>query len=46
MDSYATQSSPVHKASLVDAALHSPALLELLDIKLTRPVIGMFNATP
>lgn len=32
-------SSPVHKASLVDPALHSPALLELLEIKLSRPVI-------
>ncbi|KAF7979600.1 hypothetical protein HWV62_41914 [Athelia sp. TMB] len=31
--------SPVHEASLVDPALHSPALLELLEIKLTRPVI-------
>ncbi|EIW84764.1 hypothetical protein CONPUDRAFT_116938 [Coniophora puteana RWD-64-598 SS2] len=34
-----TSSSPIHKASLVDAALHSPALLELLDIKVSRPVI-------
>lgn len=34
-------SSPIHKASLVDPALHSPALLELLEIKLSRPVIGM-----
>lgn len=32
-------SSPIHKASLVDPALHSPALLELLEIKLSRPVI-------
>ncbi|KAG6329249.1 hypothetical protein ID866_9839, partial [Astraeus odoratus] len=31
--------SPVHKASLVDPALHSSALLELLEIKLSRPVI-------
>jgi len=30
--------SPLHPASLVDPALHSPALLELLDIKLSRPV--------
>jgi hypothetical protein len=29
----------VHQASLVDPSLHSPALLELLDIKLTQPVI-------
>ncbi|KAG1728616.1 uncharacterized protein EDB91DRAFT_1161312 [Suillus paluster] len=34
-----TTSSPIHKASLVDPALHSPALLELLEIKLARPVI-------
>ncbi|KAG0701753.1 hypothetical protein DFH29DRAFT_925248 [Suillus ampliporus] len=32
-------SSQIHKASLVDPALHSPALLELLEIKLSRPVI-------
>jgi hypothetical protein len=31
--------SPVHKASLVDAALHHPGLLELLDIEVSRPVI-------
>ncbi|KAJ7706843.1 hypothetical protein B0H17DRAFT_1192406 [Mycena rosella] len=30
---------PVHAASLVDPALHSPALLQLVDIKLSRPVI-------
>ncbi|KAI6045631.1 hypothetical protein EDC04DRAFT_2634101 [Pisolithus marmoratus] len=29
----------VHGGSLVDPALHSPALLELLEIKLSRPVI-------
>ncbi|KAI0934885.1 hypothetical protein AcV5_006580 [Taiwanofungus camphoratus] len=28
--------SPVHKASLVDPSLHSPALMELLDINLSR----------
>jgi hypothetical protein len=33
------QHSPIHKASLVDASLHSPALLELLHIKLSQPVI-------
>jgi hypothetical protein len=33
--------SPVHEASLIDPALHSPALLELLDIKLSRPIMGM-----
>lgn len=36
--------SPLHEASLVDANLHSPALLELLDIKISRTLIGMsFN---
>jgi hypothetical protein len=39
------QSSPIHKASLVEASLHSPALLELLDIELSRPVFGKFIAT-
>ncbi|KAG2103941.1 hypothetical protein BD769DRAFT_1505786 [Suillus cothurnatus] len=34
-----SSSSPIHKASLVDPALHSPALLELIEIKLSRPVI-------
>lgn len=33
--------SPVHHASLVDPALHSPILLDLLDIKLSRQVLGM-----
>ena len=33
--------SPVHPNSLVDPATHSPALLELTTIKLTRPVIRM-----
>ncbi|EGN95721.1 hypothetical protein SERLA73DRAFT_186905 [Serpula lacrymans var. lacrymans S7.3] len=33
------KSSPIHSASLVDPALHSPALLELLQVKLSRPVI-------
>jgi hypothetical protein len=31
--------SPIHKASLVDSSLHSPVLLELLDVKLSSPVI-------
>ncbi|KAF8447653.1 hypothetical protein L210DRAFT_3526905 [Boletus edulis BED1] len=31
--------SPIHHASLVDPASHSAALLELLDIKLSRPVL-------
>ncbi|KAJ7706792.1 hypothetical protein B0H17DRAFT_867022, partial [Mycena rosella] len=34
-----SRSSPVHAASLVDPANHSPALLQLIDIKLSRPVI-------
>ncbi|KIY49755.1 hypothetical protein FISHEDRAFT_16088, partial [Fistulina hepatica ATCC 64428] len=37
--SSSAMSSPVHPASLVDPALHSTALLELLDLKITRPVI-------
>jgi hypothetical protein len=32
--------SPVHKASLVESSTHSPALLELVDLKLSRPIIG------
>ncbi|KAH9848830.1 hypothetical protein C2E23DRAFT_841776 [Lenzites betulinus] len=32
-------SSPVHPASLVDPALHSPALLELIEISLGRNII-------
>jgi hypothetical protein len=40
MDTHSAQrSSPIHKASLVDASLHSPALLELLHIKVSEPVI-------
>ncbi|KAL7283836.1 hypothetical protein ACG7TL_003276 [Trametes sanguinea] len=35
-------SSPVHPASLVDPALHSPALLELVDISLDRNLIGVY----
>ena len=38
--------SPLHPASLVDSALHSPALLELLDIKLSRPILGMSPTPP
>jgi len=44
--SSSTTTSPIHKASLVDPALHSPALLELLEIKVSRPVIGMFSPLP
>lgn len=32
----------IHKASLVDASLHPPALLELVDVKLDRTVTGKF----
>ncbi|THG97949.1 hypothetical protein EW026_g4140 [Hermanssonia centrifuga] len=31
--------SPVHEASLIDPSLHSPALLELLEVKLSRSLI-------
>jgi len=31
--------SPIHKASLVDSSSHSPALLELVDQKLSRPIV-------
>ncbi|KAJ7633149.1 hypothetical protein FB45DRAFT_522921 [Roridomyces roridus] len=31
--------SPVHAASLVDPAMHSPELLKLVDVELSRPVI-------
>ncbi|KAG6918828.1 hypothetical protein DXG01_011233 [Tephrocybe rancida] len=34
-----SSSSPIHHASLVDPSTHSPALLELIDLKITRPVI-------
>ncbi|KAF7372266.1 Alternative cyclin pcl1 [Mycena venus] len=34
-----THSSPVHAASLVDPARHSPALMHLIDIELSQPVI-------
>lgn len=33
-------SSPVHPSSLVDPATHSPALLELINFKVSKPVIG------
>ena len=32
--------SPIHEASLVDPALHSPQMLEMLDTKLSRTLIG------
>ncbi|KAI0053947.1 hypothetical protein FA95DRAFT_1467459, partial [Auriscalpium vulgare] len=35
-------SSPIHKASLVEASLHSPALLELVDLKLSRTITEYF----
>ncbi|KAF7291381.1 Cyclin N-terminal domain-containing protein [Mycena indigotica] len=31
--------SPIHAASLVDPATHSPAMMELVDIRLTKPVV-------
>nr|GAT57050.1 predicted protein [Mycena chlorophos] len=34
-----TRSSPVHAASLVDPATHSPAMMQLIDIRLTKAVI-------
>jgi hypothetical protein len=37
--SSSSSSSSLHHASLVDSSLHSPALLELLDVKLSQPVI-------
>ncbi|KAJ7029416.1 hypothetical protein C8F04DRAFT_1116862 [Mycena alexandri] len=37
--SSSARSSPVHAASLVDPATHSPALMQLVDIKLDRYVI-------
>ncbi|KAJ3788263.1 hypothetical protein GGU10DRAFT_307365 [Lentinula aff. detonsa] len=37
--SSSTRSSPVHHASLVDPSIHSPALLQLVDIKLSRQII-------
>ncbi|KAF7337817.1 Cyclin N-terminal domain-containing protein [Mycena venus] len=39
-------SSPVHAASLVDPATHAPALMQLIDIKLDRHVIGVFCLLP
>lgn len=38
--------SPVHEASLIDPALHSPAVLELLDIKMSRTLIGESSHQP
>ncbi|PPQ89441.1 hypothetical protein CVT25_012820 [Psilocybe cyanescens] len=37
--SMSSSSSPVHHASLVDPAKHNPALLELIDVKVSRQVI-------
>ncbi|KAG5652783.1 hypothetical protein H0H81_003663 [Sphagnurus paluster] len=34
-----SSSSPVHHASLVDPSRHSPALMELVDLKMSRPII-------
>lgn len=38
--SSSTRSSPIHHASLVDASTHSPALLQLVDVKLSRQILG------
>ncbi|KAJ7932266.1 hypothetical protein B0H13DRAFT_2307829 [Mycena leptocephala] len=35
-------SNPVHPASLVDPAVHSPRLMQLIDIELTRTVISPY----
>ncbi|KAJ7073683.1 hypothetical protein C8F01DRAFT_1098028 [Mycena amicta] len=45
--SSSTSSSPssVHAASLVDPATHSPALMQLIDIRLTKPVIAYLVET-
>ncbi len=40
--SSSSSSSSIHPASLVDSATHSPALLELVDLKISKPVIGMY----
>lgn len=34
-----SSSSPIHHASLVNPATHSPALMELIDLKISRPII-------
>ncbi|KAG6840199.1 hypothetical protein C0991_008255 [Blastosporella zonata] len=34
-----SSSSSIHHASLVDSSRHSPALLELIELKITRPII-------
>ncbi len=38
--STSSSSSSIHPSSLVDPAAHSPALLELIDVKVSRQVIG------
>ena len=35
--------SPVHPASLVDPSLHSPALMELVEIEMSRTLIGEYT---
>jgi len=39
-DSSSPSSSPVHRFSLVDPATHSPAVLQLIDVKISREVVG------
>ena len=38
--------SPVHPASLVDPSLHSPALMELVEMELSRTLIGEYTCNP
>jgi hypothetical protein len=35
-----SSSSPVHKFSLVDPSTHSPAVLQLIDVRISRDVVG------
>lgn len=44
--SSSTSSSPVHKFSLVDPDSHSPAVLQLINVKLSKEVVGQqsFNS--
>ncbi|KAF7310229.1 Cyclin N-terminal domain-containing protein [Mycena indigotica] len=39
MHASGSSSSPIHAASLVDPATHSPAVMQLIDIRLTKPVV-------
>ena len=37
--------SPVHPASLVDPSIHSPAMLQLLETKVSRSLIGNYHTS-